>query len=539
MRVLPAGDTALLVELQDLTQALALYRSLQARTPAGVAELVPAARTVLVRYEPAATSQAQLEGELLRRGSELDHESADQPEGRVVSIPVHYDGADLPQLAELLGLSVQEVIRRHTSRPWQAAFAGFSPGFVYLAGDHFGRDIPRHRVPRTQVPAGSVALAGRLSAIYPSNSPGGWQLLGTTDIAMWDLDREEPAYLQPGLQVQFVDAGARKHVNLPAARRRQQPQPPAPQPASGSAVIEFVQPGLQTLPQDRGRPGKTQLGVSASGALDRGALERANQLVGNPPGTPVLENTFGQMTLRCHGRATLAVAGASVPLALHAADGTHWPLRGDRAIALDDGDTLVLGSPQRGLRCTLAARGGWQLAAVLDSCSRDTLAGLGPPPIAAGARLAVGRAVAPRLLRAVALAEPAAATLPRMGETVTLDVALGPRSDWFTPEALALLQSQPWRVTPQSDRVGMRLDGPKALARSRDDELPSEGIVSGAVQVPASGQPLLFLADHPLTGGYPVIAVILRHHLDLAAQIPPGCDIRFNVVAPFNGKSHA
>lgn len=538
MRILPVGDAALLVELGDLAQALALYRVLQERPPAGITELVPAARTVLVRYRPELIPADALGAQLLDQGAALDTRARAPDGGRLVEIPVHYNGADLPELAELLGLTVPELVARHTAQPWQAAFAGFAPGFIYLAGGALGQPVPRRKVPRTRVPAGSVALAGELSAVYPSDSPGGWQLIGVTDVAMWDLQRAEPAWVQPGFRVQFVDVGAaRRHVSLPEARK----SVPLPAPAASATepAITIVRAGLQTLAQDRGRPGRTALGISASGALDAGAMARANRLVGNPPDAPILENLLGRMLLRSHGRSTLALAGARVPLQLRAADGGQWPISGERAIALDDGDALLLGAVQAGLRCTLAVRGGWQVEPVLGSCSTDTLARLGPSAISDGTRLAVGQAVPPQRLRAVATALPPAPALPHAGGTVTLDVALGPRSDWFTPDALALLQEQAWTVTPQSDRIGIRLQGELALTRRRHDELPSEGTVSGAVQVPASGQPLVFLADHPLTIGYPVIAVVMRHHLDLAAQIPVDCRVRFNVVAPFFETSHA
>lgn len=537
MRLLPAGDAALLVELPDLRAALALYRTLQAQPIAGVGELVPAARTVLVHFHPELLTAKALAAELLARRHTLDASAQAVATGRLVEIPVHYDGADLPEVAERLGLSVRDVVARHTSRPWQAAFAGFAPGFVYLAGNHLGQPVPRRKTPRTRVPAGSVALAGDLSAVYPSASPGGWQLIGVTDVAMWDLQRQEPAWVQPGFRVQFVDAGAvRPRVSLPSST----PCTPAPAPAASACApaITFLRAGLQTLVQDGGRPGQAHMGISASGALDRGALTRANRLAGNPDDTPVLENILGQIRLRSHGRTTLAVAGADVPLQLHAADGRQWPVDGNRAIALDDGDELVLGAVRSGLRCTLAARGGWQVAPVLGSCSTDTLARLGPPAVTDGMRLAVGGALPPPKLRAVATVLPAAPKLPRAGETVTLDVLLGPRTDWFAAEALQRLEEQDWAVTSQSDRVGIRLQGKQGLRRKRHDELPSEGTVSGAVQVPASGQPVLFLADHPLTGGYPVIAVLARRHLDLAAQIPPGCRIRFRIIAPFHDTRH-
>ena len=542
MRVLPAGDAAVLVELDGLAQALALYRALQAHPIAGVRELVPAARTLLVQFDPARVTVPALAAELRLRAlaQAAAGPAADAPV-TTVEIPVRYGGEDLPFVAEHLGLSEREVIARHTGQPWQAAFAGFAPGFVYLAGGHpcFAQ-MPRRTTPRTRVPAGSVALAGDFSAVYPTASPGGWQLIGVTEVAMWDLARAEPAYVRPGWRVRFVDAdapGRRVHLpaSRPAAQRTEEYEPETARTLSGQAqaAIEIVSSGLQTLVQDPGRHGLSELGVSPSGALDAPASRLANRLVGNPAELPVLETVLGGLALRSHGRTTLAVAGADVPLTLQPARGAAWPVASHAALALDDGDVLLLGAPRAGLRSYVAVRGGWQVAPVLGSCSTDTLAQLGPAPLKAGDRLAVGAAVSPRQLGACAAPASPCPGLPRAGETIVLDVLAGPRTDWFAPDALALLQRQSWRVTPQSNRVGMRLLGDVPLARRRHEELPSEGTVTGAIQVPASGQPVLFLADHPLTGGYPVIAVLARRHLGLAAQIPVGCSVRLRVIAPF------
>lgn len=179
----------------------------------------------------------------------------------------------------------------------------------------------------------------------------------------------------------------------------------------------------------------------------------------------------------------------------------------------------------------MAVRGGWQVAPVLGSCATDTLAQIGPAPLQAAAVLSVG-SVPPQHVQAVQTIDPTAVpALPRAGDAVVLDITWGPRSDWFHADALALLTGQSWQVTPRSNRIGMRLAGAQPLQRVRHDELPSEGTVNGAIQVPSSGQPVLFMADHPLTGGYPVIAAVASHHLDLAAQIPIGCTIRFRVLS--------
>lgn len=536
MRFLPASDKALLLELDDLAQTMVLYRHMSAQQLPGVSELVPAARTLLVHYEPHVISTASLVALLRTQAAESERQQgAQQSLGRLVEIPVHYNGEDLPDVAELLGITVAQVIERHTAQPYDAAFAGFAPGFVYLSGGA-NFQVPRRQSPRTKVPAGSVALGGNFSAVYPSASPGGWQLLGTTEVPMWDLQRAEPALVQPGFRVQFVDA-ARPAVQvlLPAkaSTQEQSQTTTAASQSPASTSISFLSVGLQTLVQDEGRKGMAGLGISSSGALDVAAMHEANRLVGNPPDTSVLENVLGLLRMRSHGATTVAVTGAQATLSLHSANGAVWDVATHVPIALNDGDVLQLHAPTAGARSYIAVRGGWEVQPVLGSTSTDTLAQVGPQPLQSGQRIAVGGAVAATQLGAVVLDSQPRANLPRAGELVELDVVLGPRTDWFTPAALESFVTQEWLVTPQSNRVGVRLEGTQPLERARRDELPSEGTVAGAIQVPINGQPVLFLADHPLTGGYPVVAAVAGYHLGLAAQIPVGCRIRFNVVAPF------
>ncbi len=534
MRFLPASDRAVLVELDDLPQALALYRQLLQSPIAGVQELVPAARTVLVGYQPGLLHAAAVEAAVRQRWALAASSTAAPAQApRTVEIPVDYSGPDLPDVAELLGISVAQVIERHTGQPWQAAFAGFAPGFVYLTGGHPCFDLPRRTTPRTQVPAGSVALGGRFSAVYPNASPGGWQLLGTTALAMWDLSRPEPACVQPGMMVQFSALGNKKTIVIPAEISiKNSKKKPENINNNVEIAIEILDAGLQTLVQDQGRLGQSGQGIAPSGALDQGAMRQANRLVGNPIHTPVLESVLGGLHLRSRGRTTLGVAGAQGTL--HVLDAQGQPLQqlsSPATVALNDGQSLRIAPPQAGVRVYVAVRGGWQLAPVLGSCATDTLAQIGPPPVQAGAVLAVG-SVPPQHVQAVQTIDPAAVpALPRAGDAVVLDITWGPRSDWFHADALALLTGQSWQVTPRSNRIGMRLAGAQPLQRVRHDELPSEGTVNGAIQVPISGQPVLFLADHPLTGGYPVMAAVASHHLDLAAQIPVGCTIRFRVIA--------
>ena len=517
LRFLPAGDTARLVELADLDAVLALFASLTDAPPAGVVELVPAARTLAVTFDQHRTTPQRLAAEIAAR----DLSSRPDASGREVEIPVVYDGQDLAGVAALTGLSVAEVIERHAATPWRAAFNGFAPGFCYLTGGDPALVVPRLQSPRTAIPAGSVALAGQFSGIYPQESPGGWQIIGTTPVAMWDLSRRPPARIAPGDQVRFVDRARRtKATPQPAPAEGTAPQQTAP-PA---ARLDVAAAPFPALFQDGGRVGQLAQGVAASGAADMGAFRSLNRLLGNPPGTPAIEIGAGPLQLRATAPCTLAVTGADRRITLNrSADFATYS-----AIAIDPGDEIAISPPRNGCYSYLGARGGFTISPVLGSAATDTLAHIGPPPLRAGGWIGLADGPAQPL----GAAEPVP-LLPRPGALIVLDVILGPRTDWFPPETLALFTAQDWLITPRSSRIGKRLEGAVPLLRSDSRELPSEATMTGAIQVPHSGQPVLFLADHPLTGGYPVIATVAAHHLDLAAQAPPGARLRFRPRAAF------
>ena len=279
---------------------------------------------------------------------------------------------------------------------------------------------------------------------------------------------------------------------------------------SGALVVEA--PGPLTLVQDLGRPGLAHLGVSPSGAADRAAHRLANRLVGEEEGAATLEVTLGGLVVRATATLFVAVTGAPTTVRV---DGT--PTASHTTVVLRAGSRLHVERPARGLRSYLAVRGGFVVTPVLGSRSRDVLAGLGPAPLAVGDVLAVGDPTRPL---------PDADRAPAPAPVTVLDVRPGPRRDWFTGDAWSTLLGTVWAVTADVDRVAVRLSGP-ALTRAVTDELPSEGLVRGAVQVPASGQPLLFGADHPVTGGYPVLAVLTAAAADAAAQLRPGDAVRF------------
>jgi KipI family sensor histidine kinase inhibitor len=202
MRLLPCGDTGLLVELADLDAVLALYAELVEDPPDGVVDLVPASRTLMLRIDPARTDPARV-GRALQ---DVEPRPGTRPDAGRVEVPVSYDGEDLAEVGRLTGLGERGVVEAHTAQEWTVAFCGFSPGFGYLVGTDDRLNVPRRTVPRTRVPARAVALAGEFTGVYPRESPGGWQLIGHTTVQPWDLERDPPALLVPGVRVRFVEA---------------------------------------------------------------------------------------------------------------------------------------------------------------------------------------------------------------------------------------------------------------------------------------------------------------------------------------------
>ncbi|MFE9419745.1 biotin-dependent carboxyltransferase family protein [Streptomyces griseofuscus] len=279
-------------------------------------------------------------------------------------------------------------------------------------------------------------------------------------------------------------------------------------------ALVVVRPGMLTTVQDLGRPGYAHLGVPRSGALDPPAAALVNRLAGNGPDAAVLETTLDGCALRPRSTVTVAVGGAPCPVTV-----SGRPAAWGAPVVVPAGELLEVGAVSAGVRGYVAVRGGIAVEPVLGSRATDLLSGLGPAPLAEGAVLPLGRP-------AGAPARVDTAPQPGPPAELVLRVAPGPRADWFTARGRYDLTARAYRVSPASNRIGLRTEGP-ALERAREGELPSEGMVLGAVQVPPDGRPVVFLADHPTTGGYPVIAVVHPPDLPAAAQAPPGTPVRF------------
>ena len=502
------GTRALIVDLPDLKTVMDFYAALSASPLEHQTDVVAAARTVLVTFDsPTATTNAV---DVLAGYSPA---AADMGTPRDIDIDVRYDGEDVDALATSLGMSPRELIEWHTSTTWVAAFGGFAPGFTYCVPEDASRalTIPRRDSPRTAVPAGAVALAGEFSAVYPRTSPGGWQLIGTTATPMWDSTATPPALVAPGDRVHYhaVDTlpadtqTARKHLATPPRR----------------PVFTLDDAGLQTLYQDLGRQGNGNLGVTTSGSTDRASARTANAAVGNKRNATLLENVGG-LTMTALAETVICVTGADADVTV---GGRPAPLATPTIVP--GGAEVVVKPARLGFRTYVAVRGGLIADTELDSAATDMLSGLGPKPLAAGDTIAMS--LTPPQSANSLLTNPLRVERDGADVVGVVRCVLGPRDDWFDEDAVDRFFATTFTVTGDSNRVGLRLESDAPLTRSRDGELPSEGMVAGSVQIPPSGQPVLFLRDHAVTGGYPVIATVINEDVDIAAQLPPGGKLRF------------
>jgi KipI family sensor histidine kinase inhibitor len=465
------ADGALLLALPN-AQALDLAAALQARPPPGLLDAIPGAETLLVlfdpdRFDPAALDRVQAE--------------ARPAAPRTVRLRTCYDGPDLQALSRETGISAPELARLHAAAEHTVSFLGFAPGFAYLKGAPQALAVPRLRTPRVRVPAGSVAVADGYSGIYPAETPGGWRLIGRVAERMFDPSASPPSLLRPRDRVIFEPVPAGELGALPVV-----PPPSAP----GEKVLRVLSPGPFTSVQGGPRHGLGAYGVPAGGAMDLASLAAANALVGNPAHAAGLELTISGPELE-----------ALAPLRIALSGGTARDLR--------PGERFKAGAIGRGARAYLAVEGG--------------LAQERPgEPVRALRR-------DDELARAAGHApEGPVPPLPRSGvEVIEVRALPGPQADAFAqPEHF--FQAE-YRLSPQSDRRGLRLQGPP-LAAARRPDIPPEGTAPGAVQVPGDGLPIVLGPDRPVTGGYAKIATVIWSDLPLLAQARPGARIRFRQV---------
>ena len=498
MTLKPLGDSAWLVEFAEksspgvLAQVMGWVDAMAENRPDGVLDVVPSFASLAVHFEGDCGLEIL---EWIRSMKTVDRLAT----GEEREIPVCYDGPDLAEIAEITGMSTEAVIALHSSAIYTVAAVGFSPGFPYLLGLPEPLALPRRATPRQSVPAGSVAMAGGQTGIYPFASPGGWQILGRTSARLFDPSAERPAWLQTGDRVRFVPV-----ETLPVEEEIQ-----SNGEVTGRRWCEVIQPGALTTVQDLGRHGYESSGVSPGGAVDRRALRMANLLVGNNENAAALEICLSGPVLKFHAETVVALVTA-----------TGKPQR------VAAGETLDFSKLTGSVRACLAVAGGIQVPQVLGSRATDLRAGFGGfagRALRAGDHLTFGVSNPPPLCGNwhVGRAENAS--------TIELRFIPGAQQHWFSEAARQRFTHESYQLTARSDRMGARLAG-AALSLAAPREMTSQAVACGSVQVPPDGQPIILLAERQTIGGYPQIGHIISVDLPKLARAWPGTAVNFREV---------
>lgn len=501
-----------------------LAAALKRQAVAGIHELVPGYRSLLILFDPLLLPRSilrELVTALVRSDGVAENS---REEGKLVRLPVCYGGdfgPDLEFVASHNGISPEEVIALHARETYPVYMLGFLPGFPYLGGLPSHIAAPRLRTPRQKVARGSVGIAGSQTGVYPLESPGGWRIIGRTPQRLFDPFRAEPFLLSPGDRIRFDPIDRETYERIERSRE------PARDPDFCSLAEErpagfftVIKPGLLTTVQDRGRLGFRAFGLSPGGAMDSLAARVANLLAGNGPDAALLEMTLLGGTFRFQSRAYVAVCGADMDGRLNGVPVRNWS-----AFAVPAGGELTFGHAAHGCRAYLAVRGGICLPPVLGSRATFLRAGIG----GFGGRALRVADLIPFAKQSGAMPGPRflpAQLVPDYPDEIRLRVLPGPQDDLFTPEGVRTFFSSVYTVTPRNDRMGYCLSGPPIRHRSGADII-SDALCAGAVQVPGDGLPLIMTADHQTTGGYAKIGAVIGPDLFRLAQARQGTRVRF------------
>lgn len=568
VKIIPVGDQHLAavfgdtIELAYHRRICSLCRALESQPIRGIREWVPTYGALLIGYDPELVLYSELKERLEPLLGLTDDDSSDESD--LVTIPVCYGGAygpDLDFVASHTGLDAEVVIHLHQKETYLIYMLGFTPGFPYLGGMDPALETPRLKVPRTKIPAGAVGIAGKQTGVYPSASPGGWQLIGQTPLKLFNLEKEQPFLLKAGQRLKFEAINEKTFLEL-AAKEAEICGTSAEQKGNEikmememgmgeksasfkkkdkSIQLETVGP-LTTL-QDLGRWGYRQYGVSSGGAMDRHSARVANVLVGNSENASVLEMTYLGVGFTALKPLSIAVTGAIASFTINrkteAMDRTHH---------LQAGDQVSIGSFTSGMRGYLAVGGGFLGDLVMGSQSTDLRGKFGGHEgrlLKPGDMLATGAdwKAAEKEMETNTENQPSDALRPLLksisptlkqtinacGEAV-VRVVLGPQAHLFTEGDLLKFEAAAYRVTQDLDRMGMRLDG-ETLSPLGGGDILSDGITAGAVQVPGHGSPIVMLADCQTTGGYAKIAQVITVDLPILAQLRPGDAVKFQRIS--------
>ncbi len=525
-RILTAGDGVIVAEFGDGIDAAVnarvhrVARAVDAAAHVGIVETVPTYRSLAVHFDPRCTTPREVERAICDADSDV--RSAPSPPPRTVEIPVHYGGdhgPDLPDVAAHCGLDEVDVVAIHAAGAYRVFMMGFTPGFPYLGGLSPRIAAPRLATPRTSVPGGSVGIAGTQTGVYPTTSPGGWRLIGWTPSVLFDPAANPPTLLDAGDLVRFVAV-----TGAPTMSGLVRPPEEIASGDPSKPAVDVLDGGFLTTVQDLGRVGCQRCGVPVAGAMDPWSLRAANRLVGNPDGHAALELTLSGPTLRFDTATVVALCGADAPCALNGVG-----VRVGRAFRVRPGDVLRCGQCRDGLRAILAIAGGIDVPLVLGSRSTylpSAFGGFSGRPLRTGDRVPLGGAppVGPVSGRRI----PDRASR-REGGVCVVRVMPGPQDDAFTAAGIETFYGSTYSLSPRSDRVGCRFDGPRVAHREGAD-IVSDATAFGSVQIAGDGLPIVLMADRGTTGGYTKVATVISADLPRLAQAAPGTSVRFQPV---------
>ena len=544
------GDSCLLLDCSQTSSPIkavhALTHTLFKNYPEWALDIIPGIETLLIRYQfkqrapEEVRALAKLEMDLLLQNFLPTLENKPPTNNQVHTIRICYDERVAPDLvtsAAQCKLTTREFIELHQQSNFTVDIVGFMPGFAYCSGLNPQLKLPRLKSPRAAVPAGSIAIAGLQTAIYPQATPGGWNLIGKCPETLFDVNRNPPGLFMPGDQIQIeeitfaelleieaVEATANKH-NI-ALVQSHEPKP---------IDLEIMNSGTLTTIQDAPRYGLMHWAVSPGGSVDQAALQLANALVGNAPDTAALEITSIGPRLIFHNAAIIAWIGGICEVKIN---GQLTP--GNRPISIKAGSRVEFAEIASGYRLILAIRGGIDTPTILGRKGSYLSANIGPKRLQKGDVLSLIQSsqvdMEPALQALVDQSKPQhypkwSIQSPYIAnqKIAVIDALPGLHLQQLSKKEQALFWQTVWTISPQSNRMGMRLQGDFAL-KIPFPEIASQGMMLGTVQLPASGEPIIMMAEHQTTGGYPRLAEVIRSAQTKLAQLKPGQQIRLNPV---------
>ena len=539
------GDHSVQIDFSKSNEPLkdihALSKVLFANKPAWATEIVPGLDSLVIQLQQTTDDPKTIREQALVDLQKIGAQFAKQKSRKTspnkihrIQVCYHPDlGLDLPAIAKACKLSIEELIHLHKESLYTADILGFMPGFAYFSGLNPQLRLPRLTSPRPAVPKGSVAIAELQTAIYPRVTPGGWNIIGRSPNKLFDINQNPPGLFMAGDQMQIEEISLDEFHQLDKTNASKEMIRPLDK--NKSASIEVLQAGTFSTIQDEPRSGLSHWAVGPGGACDIASLHLANALVGNPPETAAIEMTSTGPSLLFYEATCVAWVGAHCEGIVN-----NQRIPGNRPVWIPKGATLKFSPLNPGLRSLLAIGGGLDLPETLGRFGSHISADIGPKRLEKGDQFILAKPKAPlksSFLKSL-YKEDDLPTYPKWqirspflpNNSITqIHCLAGPHLSFLSAKERELFWSTVWTVSNQSNRMGVRLQSDFKIKRDLPN-IPSQAITFGTVQFPPSHEPIIMLAEHQTTGGYPRLAEVIRSDLMKLAQVKPGCKLQLQLI---------